>query len=129
MPATLRRCVLVLSILLAALLGPAVARAETLVGSVGTNDAYVISLKHQDGSAVTSLTAGSYQIEVHDNSAIHNFHLTGPGVNQTTGVDDVTTVTWTVTFQPGTYSFKCDPHAPVMHGEFTGLRRRRRRRR
>ena len=120
MPATLSRCLLVLSALLATLLAPAVARAETLVGTVGTNDAYVISLKHQDGSAVTSLTAGTYQIEVHDNSAIHNFHLTGPGnVNQTTGVDDVTTITWTVTLEPGTYTYQCDPHAPVMHGTFT----------
>jgi hypothetical protein len=68
---------------------------------------------------VTSLTAGTYQIEVHDNSAIHDFHLSGPGVNQTTGVDDITTVTWTVTFQAGSYSFACDPHASVMHGAFT----------
>jgi plastocyanin len=119
-PATLSRCLLVLSAVLLGLLAPAVAHAETLVGTVGTNDAYVISLKHQDGSAVTSLTAGTYQIEVHDNSAIHNFHLTGPGnVNQTTGVDDVTTVTWTVTLEPGTYTYKCDPHAPVMQGTFT----------
>ena len=40
-----------------------------------------------NGTRVTHLAAGTYEIQVHDNSAFHNFHLNGPGVDQTTEVD------------------------------------------
>jgi plastocyanin len=119
-PVLLRRCLLVLTTAIAGLLAPAVAGAETLIGTVGTNNAYVITLKHQDGSAVTSLTAGTYDIEIHDNSQIHNFHLSGPGVNESTAVETTSSPTWHVTFQAGsTYAYLCDPHADSMRGSFT----------
>ena len=38
------------------------------------------------GRSVSTLPAGSYTIEVDDQSDMHNFHLTGPGVEETTDV-------------------------------------------
>ena len=54
-----------------------------------------------------------------DLSEFHNFHLSGPGVNETTGVEETGPVTWTVTFQDGRYSVVCDPHSSMLHLEFT----------
>lgn len=45
----------------------------------------VISLSGADGAAA-KLPAGIYTIDVNDQSDIHNFHLTGPGVDETTAV-------------------------------------------
>jgi plastocyanin len=67
---------------------------------------------------VSTLAAGSYTIEVDDQSDIHNFHLTGPRVEETTEVGATGTDTWNVTVEPGTYSFVCDPHAGSMNGDF-----------
>lgn len=64
------------------------------------------------------MPAGAYKIVVHDYSTIHNFHLTGAGVDSTTSVEEITTVTWNVTFARGTYKYVCDPHAPIMKGSF-----------
>jgi len=88
-----------------------------LVATVGTNDAAVISLT-RDGQAVTQIPAGTYTIQVRDRSRFHNFHLTGPGVDKSTTVPFVGTVTWTVTLAEGVYTFVCVPHASVMHGTF-----------
>ncbi len=63
-----------------------------------------------------SVKAGTYVITIHDKSNIHNFHLTGPGVNKKTSVGGVGTSTWTVTLKKGTYTFVCDPHATIMKG-------------
>jgi plastocyanin len=63
-----------------------------------------------------TVKAGTYTIIVHDESNIHNFHLTGPGVNKLTSVVKVYTTTWTVTLKKGTYTFVCDPHAAIMKG-------------
>ena len=49
---------------------------------------------------------------------MHNFHLAGGSVDETTSVDEITDVTWEVTFEAGDYTFVCDPHPP-MSGEFT----------
>jgi len=94
------------------------AAAGVLTGSVGEGDAYVITLMDSTGAPVTSLKAGSYTVKVKDASKIHDFHLTGPGVDQKTTVPEVTDVTWTVRLQAGTYTYKCDPH-PKMTGSFT----------
>lgn len=67
---------------------------------------------------VSQLPAGTYSIQVRDRSRIHNFHLRGPGVDQSTTIAFVGTVTWTVTFTAGVYTFACDPHASFMHGTF-----------
>ena len=55
----------------------------SLVATVGTGDGFTITLT-MNGAKVTHLEAGTYEVEVHDNSTFHNFHLTGPGVEKST---------------------------------------------
>jgi hypothetical protein len=88
------------------------------VGSVGAPDAYSIKLVDAAGKNVTQLDPGTYDIEVHDYASLHNFHLFGPGVSQTTDVQGTASTTWTVTFVNGVYTYQCDPHNTVMHGTF-----------
>lgn len=88
------------------------------LGEAADPDAFVITLTDEAGEAVTSIPAGDYTIEVSDPSTIHNFHLVGGSVDETTTVEEVTEVTWEVTFEAGDYRFVCDPH-PNMVGEFT----------
>ena len=77
---------------------------------------FEISLTDADGADVTTLAAGQYTIEVDDQSDIHNFHLTGAGVDESTEVSAVGAETWEVAFEAGTYDFVCDPHASTMSG-------------
>jgi plastocyanin len=116
-----RLAVIAASLAAAVLLPSAAARADNpvLVATVGVGDGFNIALKDANGAPVTHLDPGTYTIQVHDESQIHDFHLLGPGVNEATPVGDAVDVTWTVTFQDGTYKFQCDPHAGVMHGSFT----------
>ena len=76
-----------------------------------------ISLK-KGSTKVTKLKPGKYLIVVADKSKLHNFHLSGPGVNKKTTVAFTGTVKWTVTLKKGTYKFICDPHVLVMKGSF-----------
>jgi plastocyanin len=101
-----------------AALAPAAADAAnpTLTGTVGPG--FTITLRGPH-AVVKTLKAGTYKVVVHDLADIHDFHLTGPGVNKTTSVSGKGTVTWTVTFKKGTYKYQCDPHAATMHGSFT----------
>src|SRR5690349_8821666 len=55
-----------------------------LIGDVGANDSFAISLVDGSGVEVKHLEAGTYTLLVHDRSVHHNFHLTGPGVNVAT---------------------------------------------
>jgi plastocyanin len=66
-----------------------------------------------------TVKAGRYVITIHDRSAIHNFHLIGPGVNRLTSVAAVRTYSWTVFLKRGTYRFICDPHRTIMKGVLT----------
>lgn len=95
---------------------PAPATGTTLQGSVGPG--FEISLATEDGTAVTSLSAGSYELEVEDLSDIHNFHLTGPGVDVSTSVEEEGTESFEVELEAGSYTFVCDPHATQMNGSF-----------
>jgi plastocyanin len=107
--------------LLAALVLPsAVAQADNpkLVPVVGTNDAFVISLRDGDGNAVTQLAPGTYDIAVSDRSESHNFHLKGPGVDQSTPIGEKQETTWTVTIGDGRYTYVCDAHSSQMRGYF-----------
>ena len=63
--------------------------------------------------------AGKYTIAVKDTAAIHNFHLTGPGVNKATSVSGKGSFTWNVTLKKGKYTYVCDPHKTVMKHSFT----------
>jgi plastocyanin len=92
------------------------ASGSTLTASVGPG--FEISLTGADGADVTTLSAGTYTIDVDDQSDMHNFHLTGTGVDESTEVGEVETETWEVTFEAGTYEFVCDPHASQMNGSF-----------
>jgi plastocyanin len=89
---------------------------STLTGSVGPG--FEISLSTADGQPVETLPAGSYTIEVDDQSDIHNFHLTGAGVDVSTDVGSVGAESFDVTFEAGSYEFVCDPHAGSMNGSF-----------
>lgn len=86
---------------------------RTLNGSVGPG--FDISLEGAD-----DLAPGDYTLVVNDQSAAHNFHLTGPG-----GVDVATDVSFEgeqsfdVTLETGEYTFVCDPHSSTMRGTFT----------
>ena len=74
-----------LAAIVAALAVPAALRGAppTLTGTVGPG--FTITLK-QAGKKVTKLKAGTYVFKIADKSTIHNFHLTGPGVNKKTTV-------------------------------------------
>lgn len=105
----------------AILVSPTAAFAQTrLIGTVGENDSFTISLRTTGGAAVTDIPAGTYEIEVRDRSEHHNFHLEGSGVNMATEVGFIGTVTWTVTLRDASrYTYVCDPHAAQMRGTFT----------
>ena len=83
-------------------------KANKLTATVGPGFTITMSKK--------SVKAGTYTITVKDKSNIHNFHLTGPGVNKKTSVGAVKTYTWKLKLKKGTYKFVCDPHATIMKG-------------
>jgi plastocyanin len=95
--------------------GTSLAQSTTLTASVGPD--FEISLT-RGGARVTQLDPGTYEIEVNDRSDFHNFHLSGPGVDERTAVEFVGRTTWTVNLRDGNYRFVCDPHATTMRGTF-----------
>jgi hypothetical protein len=113
------RGLIVLAAAVAVVLVPAVVRAAApqLLGTVGPG--FDITLTQPDGTLVTQIDPGTYDIAVRDLSTEHNFHLTGPGVNQLTQVETTDTVTWTVTLQDGRYTIFCDPHSTSLRRTFT----------
>jgi plastocyanin len=88
-----------------------------LDGEVGPG--FEIEVK-QHGADAESVKAGTYTLKVEDKSSAHNFHLIGPGVDNTvTDVGFEGEKTVTVTLEPGTYTYQCDPHASSgMKGTF-----------
>ena len=89
---------------------------NTLSASVGPG--FEISLMGADGADVETLAAGTYTVEVDDQSDIHNFHLSGGSVDESTDVSGTGMETWELTLAEGAYSFVCDPHAGSMSGSF-----------
>jgi plastocyanin len=80
---------------------------------------FTITLEKANGQRVTTLAPGRYRVVVQDRSDDHTFHLEGPGgVNRSTSVDGMGTVTWNVRLRAGTYAYVCDPHASQMRGSF-----------
>ncbi len=105
-----------LATLVAALAVPsALAGTTTLNGTVGPG--FTITLT-KAGKKVTTLKAGAYVIKVADKASVHDFHLTGPGVDKKTSVGGTGATTWKVTLKKGTYKYVCDPHASFMKGSF-----------
>ena len=95
---------------------PAVSANPQLLATVGPG--FSISLTHPDGSVVTKVDPGVYDIVVRDLANEHNFHLSGLGVDEFTDVDAIVNVTWTVTVKDARYTFVCDPHSYDLHGSF-----------
>ncbi len=94
----------------------ALAADGKLAGTVGPG--FTIKLVGADGLPVQRLEPGTYELAIDDRSPEHNFHLSGPGVDVATAVEDVSAQTFTVTLQDGRYTFMCDPHANTMRGGF-----------
>jgi plastocyanin len=115
-----RRLSLVLLLAAAALVfalpGGARPAQNALTGTVGPG--FSISLVNESGNLVTHLDPGTYTITVKDLSTEHNFDLTGPGVAQHTDVETTGTVTWTVAFTDGVYTYICDAHPTQLKGQF-----------
>ena len=93
------------------------ATGTKLIGSVASDD-FTITLTTEDGTAVTSLPAGDYTLEIVDKSDIHNFHLTGTGVDVMSEVGSQEDEDYPITLVAGSYHFQCDPHASQMNGDF-----------
>ena len=106
---------LLATLALAAPLGAATSVTK-LTGTVGPG--FTITLK-KGTTKVKTLKPGTYKITVNDKSNIHDFHLTGPGVNKMiTTISFKGTKTVTVKLKKGKYTYRCDPH-PTMVGHFT----------
>jgi hypothetical protein len=105
------------SALTIAAVAPAAAAPNTVRGTVGPG--FTISLTF-GGKKVTTLQKGvRYRFLISDRSPIHDFHLTGPGLNRVlTSVDFTGTKSVVLTLKKGTYRFVCDPHSGSMHGSF-----------
>jgi plastocyanin len=93
------------------------ATATTVKGTVGPG--FTIGLTMQ-GKKVTKLKAGrAYRFVISDRSSIHDFHLSGPGVNRVlTSVEYTGTKSFVLRLKKGSYRFVCDPHSEIMHGGF-----------
>ena len=92
-----------------------------LLGKVGFHNGYTISLQMPDGTAVTSIPAGTYAIRVIDYSKIHNFALGSMTTNArifTGSVPATGTKTYTVALTPGKYAYACSAHPFSMNGTF-----------
>jgi plastocyanin len=97
------------------------AKHPTLIGTVGKNDAYKISLASSTGKTVKTLKPGTYTLVIHDDSTVHNYELDGPhGKSWTfTSVPFKGTKTFTVKLGAGKYKAYCAPHESVMFQRFT----------
>ena len=103
--------------LVIAAVAPAAPAPKTVRGTVGPGFTINLTL---GGKKVTKLKKGvRYRFQISDRSPIHDFHLTGPGLNRVlTGVDFMGTKSVVLTLKKGTYRFVCDPHSDSMHGGF-----------
>jgi plastocyanin len=109
----MRRALIVVPAALAAALAaalPAAAATPSYNGTVGPGFTITMAKK--------PTKAGQAKLVINDKSSIHNFHVTGPGVNVKTSVSATGVKTFTVTLKKGTYRFVCDPHASTMKGSF-----------
>jgi plastocyanin len=93
------------------------ATAKTVTGTVGPG--FTIGLA-MHGKKVTKLKAGTaYRFVIRDRSSIHDFHLSGPGLNRVlTSVQFAGTRSFVLRLRKGSYRFVCDPHSGIMHGRF-----------
>ena len=111
---------LIVLALAATALAASQATHPTLLGVVGKNDAFKISLT-ANGKVVKTLKAGTYTVVVQDDSSIHNYELDGPhGKSWTfTQVRYIGTKTFTLRLVPGNYKAYCAPHESMMFQHFS----------
>ena len=91
-----------------------------LIGTVGPG--FTIGLTDANGKPVDVLTAGTYDVLVHDLSDVHNFALGSQTTNQrlfTGSIPGVGDEHYTVNLTPGRYAFACSAHPDTMNGVFT----------
>jgi plastocyanin len=115
------RRILVLLLLPLALGAAPGAHGDTaqLTGTVGPG--FTIDLADANGKHVGILTAGRYELLVHDLSDIHNFVLGSKTTAARVASTDVTFVgdqTFTIDLAPGSYAYACSPHFQTMNGNF-----------
>jgi hypothetical protein len=95
------------------------ARQRFLHGIVGPD--FAITLVDDNWQPLAkAIDRGAYTIDIIDGGNDHDFHLSGPGVNKSTGPDlaFVGAQTWNVTLNGGFFRFFCDPH-DIMVGDFS----------
>jgi hypothetical protein len=92
-----------------------------LVGIVGKNDAFTITLKDSHGKLVKTIKHGMYTFAISDDSTIHNFELDGPHGKSWvfTSVPFVGKKTKTLNLVPGKYKAYCVAHESQMFQHFT----------
>jgi hypothetical protein len=92
-----------------------------LIGIVGNNDAYRITLTTSAGKLVKALKPGTYTVVIHDDSSIHNYELDGPnGKSWTfTTVPFKGTKRFTLKLAAGKYKAYCVAHESEMFQHFT----------
>jgi hypothetical protein len=92
-----------------------------LIGVVGKNDAFKITLKDSHGKLVKTLKHGTYTFVISDDSSIHSFALDGPhGKSWTfTKIPFVGKKTKTLNLVAGKYKAYCENHESQMFQHFT----------
>jgi plastocyanin len=102
--------------LAASTIASAAPAAAVVKGTVGLGFTITLTL---GGKKVTKLKAGRYRFIVNDRATIHDFHLSGPGLNRVlTTVEFTGTRSVLLTLRKGAYHYFCDPHASFMKGAF-----------
>jgi plastocyanin len=101
--------------LLGALASAAGADTPALEGHVGPG--FTITLT-ANNSPVTQLEPGTYALHVVSEVTEHDFHLQGPNVDLTAGLNNPGSFDFQVPLSAGTYKFFCDFHPGVMKGTF-----------
>jgi len=111
---------LIVLALAASALAASQATHPKLLGVVGKNDAFNITLTNK-GKSVKTLKAGTYTFVIQDDSSIHNYELDGPkGKSWTfTSVGFKGTKTFTIKLAKGQYKAYCSPHESFMFQHFT----------
>jgi plastocyanin len=102
--------------------GATASRSSTpkLIGVVGKNNAFKITLKDANGKLVKKLKAGTYTFVIHDDAKIHNYELDGPHGKSWTfsSVQFTGTKTKTIKLTAGKYKAYCAPHESTMFQHF-----------
>jgi plastocyanin len=97
------------------------AASPKLIGTVGKNNAFTITMAMANGKIAKNVKAGTYTVVIHDDSKLHNYELDGPNGKSWTFTSVPFTGTKTVTLKlvAGKYKAYCKPHEAMMFQNFT----------